>query len=340
LAGWAHVEWAHGPLHRSRQNAYHHWLQNTAPEQYDQIFPFQANPDDTSIPQGQYNAIADLPDNLSFNHWVGERIGELIVSHSSEQPFMAVAAFSVGSSMGAESVQGDDHDSLNKRALEQADVAIGSILSMLAADERLADTVVIVTAGRGNAEPGDSESAMLERSIKVPFIFHHPTHAPQILDSPVSIMDIAPTILDITGLSVTQRLQGSSLLGLLNGKPALRNWAMCRLRASTSQEINKSDKSRKSDDIELLHTHSSSARQRGWQTALRANHMKLVVHHGDTQQGVVSTYRLYDLKADPDEKSNLAELEAYADHLEQMIDIMIDARCALEDRTEPRIAKF
>ena len=34
------------------------------------------------------------------------------------------------------------------------------------------------------------------------------------------------------------------------------------------------------------------------------------------------------------------ETHSYADVLENMIDKMIDARCALEDRTEPRIAAF
>ena len=43
---------------------------------------------------------------------------------------------------------------------------------------------------------------------------------------------------------------------------------------------------------------------------------------------------------DPHEKNNLASKEQHAEQLEDMIDKLIDARCALEDRTEPRIAKF
>ena len=56
-------------------------------------------------------------------------------------------------------------------------------------------------------------------------------------------------------------------------------------------------------------------------------------------QGKIS-YQLYDLNADPDATHNLANDPNHANTLETMIDLMIDSRVALEDRTEPRIAKF
>ena len=78
---------------------------------------------------------------------------------------------------------------------------------------------------------------------------------------------------------------------------------------------------------------------RNWQTVLCADNMKLVVCHDDRQeQG--ETIKLYNLDTDPLEQNNLAGLDTHAAELEQLIDQMIDARCALEDRTEPRIAEF
>ena len=65
------VQWAHGPLHRSRQNAYLAWLQDTAPAAYDSIFAHQADPDSDTAPSAQHAALTALPDVLSFNHWVG-----------------------------------------------------------------------------------------------------------------------------------------------------------------------------------------------------------------------------------------------------------------------------
>ena len=68
---YVHFDWAHGPLHRSRQNAYLTWLRDTVPDQYASIFPHQADPDKTEIPPKQRAAMRQLPADLSFNHWVG-----------------------------------------------------------------------------------------------------------------------------------------------------------------------------------------------------------------------------------------------------------------------------
>lgn len=78
LLEYDHFDWAHGPLHRSRQNAYLTWLQQAAPETYADIFPRQADPDDTVIPPLQHNAMAALPDDLSFNSWVGQQVSSRI----------------------------------------------------------------------------------------------------------------------------------------------------------------------------------------------------------------------------------------------------------------------
>ena len=67
---FAHFEWAHGPLHRSRQNAYLTWLQRNAPECHARIFPSQANADDTNVPPEQQAAMS-TPTSSVFNHWVG-----------------------------------------------------------------------------------------------------------------------------------------------------------------------------------------------------------------------------------------------------------------------------
>ena len=316
---YTRVEWAHGPLHRSRQNAYLNWLQETDPERYAQVFPRQANPDDTVIPAEQYTAVASLPDELSFNYWVGQRICDLIDSHQQEQPFLAVAAFSVGASLGAGTSQDDDNEEVNERALQQADTALGQILAQLP-DNKDEETVVIVTAGRGNAVSGNQNSTMQERAIKVPLFLRSVEQTPQTVNDPVSTIDIAPTILDIAGLPQRARLQGTSLLDVLAGTTPPRSWAMSRLRNGEGYE--------------------SSDEKRNWQTALRANNMKLIVNHGNTQTGEAASYRLFDLVSDPDERNDLATDANYANDLEDMIDLMIDARCALEDRTEPRIAKF
>ena len=313
---FTNADWAHGPLHRSRQNGYLVWLQETAPEKYAQIFTSQANSADTLQTPQQRTAIEALPDELSFNYWVGQQIGEWIASHSPDQPFMAMAGFSVGDGLGTEPHKDTDVEALMPLALKQADAAMGQILNQLEHSNLAKQTVFIVASARG-CTSGDTtgNQALHESLIKVPVVIYGGSFRQQTIDATVSTIDIAPTILDIVNLSVGARMQGQSLLDVINESKKPRGWAMSRLRTNLSTG------------------------ESNWHTALCKNAMKLVVHHND-KKDAQELIQLYNLDGDPAEQDNLAVQETHAQDLESMIDQMIDARCALEDRTEPRIADF
>ena len=311
------MHWAHGPLHRSRQNAYLNWLQDAAPDHYSQLFLAQANPEDTKATTQQRETLAALPESLSFNYWVAESVGEWVNSQPLDQPIMAIAGFCVGDLLGTEPHPASDSESINSQALQQADAAIGRLLESLDRGNRSQDTVVIVTSARGNtnsigADSQNIDSALQEKAIRVPLLIHGANVKPQIVEAPVSTIDIAPTILDIANLPIGPRMQGSSLQGVLSGTTKPRGWAMSRIRKTLPSGV------------------------RNWQTALCTDNMKLVVCHEALQENI----KLFELSADPSEQNNLAGIDAYVVELEQLIDQMIDARCALEDRTEPRIAEF
>jgi len=307
------MDWAHGPLHRSRQNAYLQWLQSIAYDHYSSIFSSQANPDNTTDTEDQKTALMALPEQFSFNHWVGMRVSEWIDLQSSGQPFVAVAGFSVGDRLGTRPRSVTDGEGLNLLGLKQADVAIGLLMDGLANSNRLDDTVVIVASARGNEDSPNNECALSERAIRVPIVFRGADIEPQKLDGLVSTMDIAPTILNMANVPSGPRVQGTSLLGVLNGSTSTREWGMSRIR-------------------KLL-----PSGERLWQSALCTNDTKLIVSH-DLQQN--ESLRMYNLDADPLEQHNLAVEAANMAILEKLMDQMIDARCALEDRTEPRIAEF
>ena len=315
---FSQMDWAHGPLHRSRQNAYLEWLQHARPDYHEQIFAVQADPDDTTVTQRQREALAALPDEFSFNHWVGLRVSQWIESQSMDQPFLAVAGFSVGDMLGTKPQPLTDIESVDEPALKQADNAIGQIMEHLEASHRSEDTVIIVAAARGNAglltsDKALADHALNETAIRVPLIFHGAAFKPQTVDSLVSTMDIAPTVLAIASVPCGPRMQGESLLGVLDGTRAPRDWGLSRIRQSLRSG------------------------EQNWQTALYTQHMKLVVCHGKQQAKSTS---MYNLDEDPLENNDLAETDCHASQLEEMMDQMIDARCALEDRTEPRIAEF
>lgn len=294
-----HFDWAHGPLHRSRQNAYLAWLQEVASDICAKIFPSQPDPDNTDVPSWQRVAIGDLPDALSFNTWVATQFCARMHTQDDASPFFGIAGFVVGKTKGAMPAGGASVEALDARALQQADAALGAMLKAIPKD-----TILVVTAGRGAICDDDP---MREDAIKVPLLIRLPGTRTETIAGAVSTMDIAPTLYEAAHITPPKRIQGRSLL-----TTAPRGWALSRLRNPA-----------------LPH-----------KTALCTDRWKLVMTHDPSAPTRRPTYAMYDLQADPSEATDFAPHPRHAKDLEDMIDLMIDARVALEDRTEPRIAAF
>lgn len=313
VTDFEHIDWGHGPLHRSRQNAYLNWLKQNAPEEYSSIFTSQASPEKTELSHQQQIAYEALPDELSFNHWIGECVGNWIGESADNKPLLAIAGFSVGSGLGAE--PHPDGEGVSEIAMQQADAAIGKIMQQLRTSDQAKDTVIVIASARGNCDVASADNQMNERSIRVPLLFSIPGCAKQIIDTLVSTTDIAPTVMELANVARGTRMQGCLLPDVCNGSEGVRDWAMTRLRTITFSG------------------------ERNWKTSFCLNNLKLVMQHS-TSADRGDSLSLYNLESDPEEQNNLALDHTYADTLEAMIDQMIDARCALEDRTEPRIAEF
>jgi len=266
---FSYAQWAHGPLHRSRQNAYLAWLEETKNIVYSELFPSQANPDDTQISSSTYKAISELPDELSFNHWLGnhlsDQLGNHITEHHDKQPFFAVAGLVVGESLGAVPSKDFVTEGINLQALKQADSGIAKVLQKLETTGQSEKTIVVLVSARGSTEAPDSKGAMNEHAIKVPLLLRAPGIAAKDISSSVSTMDIAPTLYELANIRAPQRTQGRSLL---TEEP--RKWSLSRLR-------------------QPKHNH---------QTALCTERYKLVAHHAQTDSGETLGFSLYDLQQD------------------------------------------
>lgn len=298
-----HFDWAHGALHRSRQNSYLHWLQTTAPDVYSDLFPHHADPDDTDIPAKLRAAMAGLSDALSFNSWVAAQFCARAEQHGQSAPFLGIAGFVVGAEMGAAmgASPGAPSEPLDARALQQADTGIAAILETVPPDSVIAVTSSTGSAGEARQDP------MQSAALRVPLIIRAPGQTARRIEPAVSTMDIAPSLYDLAQIVPPKRLQGQSLL---SNPP--RGWGLSRLR-----------------NPDMAH-----------QTALVTERWKLVMTHGQARADARPSYRLFDRDRDPHETHDLAPEPSHADDLDGMIDLMIDARVALEDRTEPRVAKF
>ena len=100
------------------------------------------------------------------------------------------------------------------------DRSVGKILAALN-DARLAEnTIVVYTSDHGEALGAHGlwgKSTFFEESARVPMIIRWPgqTDAPSVVDRPVSLMDLGPTLLDLAGATPLPAATGTSFRPLL-----------------------------------------------------------------------------------------------------------------------------
>src|SRR5262249_19256405 len=90
----------------------------------------------------------------------------------------------------------------------------------------LADnTAIVVIADHGEAW-GEHKAYfhgtdLFDEQLRVPMIFVLPGHAPPVIDDPVALVDVAPTLIDLVGAPIPANMRGRSLLpSILKGKAA------------------------------------------------------------------------------------------------------------------------
>jgi arylsulfatase A-like enzyme len=205
----------------------------------------------------------------------------------------------------AEVLSPEDHEHLGllyDATIQHADREVGRLLGALAAAGLDGRTVVCVTSDHGEefGEHGiyGHSRSLYESLLHVPLLIRGPDVATQRVAEPFSLVDLAPTLLDLLGLARDPRMQGSAWRlgaggeGGGGGRPA----------SAIFGEV---------------------ANKNAYQDALRAGPYKLVAERGGARR------ELYDLTADPDEQRDLArERAGLAGELGQRLD---DVRAALDE---------
>ncbi len=128
-----------------------------------------------------------------------------------------------------------------------------------------------------------------EGLVRVPLIFSWPGHfRPGLVqDALVELTDIAPTLLEICGLPRPERMQGRSLLHLLEGGSAPHRDYV------------------RSEYYHVLMPRPDNGFEGSYGTMYRTSRYTLVVYHG------YGLGELFDLQADPGEFNNLWDDPAY-----------------------------
>jgi arylsulfatase A-like enzyme len=111
------------------------------------------------------------------------------------------------------------------RMISGVDRVIGRIREELVRQGIDQDTVIILTSDNGYflGERGFAGKWLMhEPSIRVPLIVFDPklpeSHAGRVLNEPALNLDLAPTLLDLAGLSVPDEMQGLSLRPVIEGR--------------------------------------------------------------------------------------------------------------------------
>ena len=173
--------------------------------------------------------------------------------------------------------------------IELIDDNVGRMLDALEGSGQLDNTVVIFTSDHGEML-GDHGLLLkgcrfYEGLVRVPLIISWPREllADRLRRALVELIDIAPTLLDLAGVSIPERMQGRSLKTLLTDAGAIdqhRALARCEYYSA-------------------LNPDSHERYQGSYATMIREDRYKLIVYHG------LGIGELFDLHDDPDEFNNL-----------------------------------
>jgi arylsulfatase A-like enzyme len=173
--------------------------------------------------------------------------------------------------------------------IRYTDDEVGRLLDHLAARGALRNTLVLVTSDHGEEflEHGswEHQKTLYEEVIRVPLIAHGPGVAARRETAPVSLLDVAPTILAWAGLTPPLSFQGRSLLAPLPGSGDREAYG------ETDHTVDGSHK---------LFLRAGASR---WKAILSL----------DASGGSVRGEEWYDLAADPSEKASARPPAAAAD---------------------------
>ena len=190
--------------------------------------------------------------------------------------------------------------------LVAVDENVGRVLKVLKETERLDDTAVLFTSDNGffhGEWRAFDKRFMHEPSIRVPLLLRYPKliKAGALNDSMVLNIDIAPTVLELAGVSIPPFMQGQSLVPLLKGEKV--SW-----RKDWLYEY-----------FEYPGAHSVRMHR-----GVRTERYKYI--HYPAYEDQPEEFELYDLQNDPEERNNLYGKSEYADLASRLKQRLVELR--------------
>jgi arylsulfatase A-like enzyme len=120
-----------------------------------------------------------------------------------------------------------------RASIRYADELFGRVLQALADSPHAANTIVVFWSDNGfhlGEKQRFHKSTLWERASRVPLVITAPGVKPAVVDTPVSLLDVYPTLAALCGLQTPQGLDGEDRTSILRnpkqlgGKPAITNF--------------------------------------------------------------------------------------------------------------------
>lgn len=201
--------------------------------------------------------------------------------------------------------------------IARLDEAFGKIVEHLKDKKIFQDTIIVFLSDHGchfRTRNTEYKRSCHESSIRIPLIFHGPGfNKSLVIPELVSLVDVAPTILDSVGIPIPNTMQGRNLLPLLDRK--IKDWK---------------------NEVFIQISESCVAR------AIRTERWKYCAIAEDKDgwldscSDTYTDYQLYDLYSDPYELVNLAGRREYRNIIEELKERLI-ARIQEVEGIRPKI---
>lgn len=223
----------------------------------------------------------------------------------------------------------------------QMDEQIGAVVRQLSDDGLLADTFIFYFGDHGGVLPGGKGYAC-EAGLHVPLVIRIPENWQHLVDAEigsrqtgfVSFIDFGPTVLNLAGVTVPQKMDGRPFLGTgvsrddLNRRDETFGYAD---RFDEKYDLVRTLRKGRFEYIRNFQPFNFDGLQNNYRYRMLAYQEWRELYHAGKLNAVQSRFfearppeQLFDVEADTYEVRNLADDPAYADVLKQMRDRLTD----------------
>ncbi|MGD9127433.1 MAG: sulfatase, partial [Planctomycetia bacterium] len=196
---------------------------------------------------------------------------------------------------------------LYQGTIKYFDAQVGTVLDALEKSPLADDTLVIFTSDHGIPYVG-AKWTLRKTGIEVPFIVYQPgtkLTGGKVYPQLMSHVDVLPTLLDLLGQPIPEKLQGLSFKGVLEGKVEKSPREAAYSQFTPAMKRDNESRSIVTDRYHLI-WYVQAGRSVDYPADVHPKNFADHVARAKTKDRARPVFQLYDLKNDPDEMHDIA----------------------------------